>query len=123
MFELAQGVEVKKRAGFQKRVKLARVINTYCCSICSELNARIQVLTCTQAAPSLFVSPDVMEASSDTPVDDIDARVVISAHGTSFLLIQAERLCPLSRKHCSDARMAASKMRLSGAIIVCTTIT
>ncbi len=114
MFKSTQGVEVKKRAGFQKRVKLARVVNTYCCSICSELNARIQVLTCTQAAPSLFVSPDVMEASSDTPVDDIDARVVISAHGTSFLLIQVERLCPLSRKHCSDAWMAASKMRLSG---------
>ena len=45
MFKLAQGVEVKKRAGFQKRVKLARVINTYCCSICSELNARIQVFS------------------------------------------------------------------------------
>ena len=113
MFKSTQGVEVKKRAGFQKRVKLAQVINTYCCSVCSELNARIQVLTCTQAAPSLFVSPDVMEATS---VDDIDARVVISAHGTSFLLIQAERLCPLSRKHCSDARMAASKMRFQSAI-------
>ena len=84
MFKSTQGVEVKKRAGFQKRVKLARVINTYCCSVCSELNARIQVLTCTQAAPSLFVSPDVMEASSDTSVDDIDARVVVGTHSSFF---------------------------------------
>lgn len=64
-----------------------------------------------------------VELTPDTPTAYTNTRVVISAHGTSFLLIQAERLCPLSRKHCSDARMAASKMRLSGAIIVCTTIT
>ncbi len=102
--------------------ELIEFINTHCYSVCRELKAGIQMFSWTESICSSVVHERV-ELMSDTPVDDIDARVVISAHGTSFLLIQAERLCPLSRKHCSDARMAASKMRLSGAIIVCTTIT
>ena len=93
--------------------ELVESVNTHCYSVCRELKAGIQMFSWTESICSSVVHERV-ELTPDTPVDDIDARVVISAHGTSFLLIQAERLCPLSRKHCSDARMAASKMRLSG---------
>ena len=101
--------------------ELSKFINTHCYSVCRELKAGIQMFSWTESICSSVVHERV-ELMSDTPVDDIDARVVISAHGTSFLLIQAERLCPLSRKHCSDARMAASKMRFQSAICLPTCV-
>ena len=101
--------------------ELSKFINTHCYSVCRELKAGIQMFSWTERFYSRVVQ-ECFELMSDTPVDDIDARVVISAHGTSFLLIQAERLCPLSRKHCSDARMAASKMRFQSAICLPTCV-